>query len=67
MTLLRRGVDRTVIALWLGHEQVETTQVYLHADMQLKEQALNRTASVNGPRFKRYQPNDELLAFLGGL
>ena len=63
MSLLQHGVDRSVIALWLGHEQVETTQVYLHADMQLKEQALNRTASVNG-HLKRYRPNDELLAFL---
>jgi site-specific recombinase XerD len=66
MTLLRRGVDRTVIALWLGHERVETTQVYLHADMQLKEQALNRTTSVKG-HLKRYRPDDELLAFLEGL
>jgi site-specific recombinase XerD len=66
MSLLQHGVDRSVIALWLGHEQVETTQVYLHADMQLKEQALNRTASVNG-HLKRYRPDDQLLAFLGGL
>jgi integrase/recombinase XerD len=64
MSLLQHGVDRSVIALWLGHEQVETTQVYLHADMQLKEQARNRTASVNG-HLKRYQPDDELLAVLG--
>lgn len=66
MSLLQHGVDRSVIALWLGHEQVQTTQAYLHADMQLKEQALNRTASVNG-HLKRYRPDDELLAFLGGL
>jgi site-specific recombinase XerD len=66
MLLLQHGVDRTVIALWLGHEQVQTTQVYLHADMQLKEKALNRTSSTNG-RLKRYRPDEELLAFLGGL
>ena len=66
MLLLRHGVDRSVIALWLGHERVETTQVYLHADMQLKEQALNRTSSTNG-HLKRYRPDDELLTFLGGL
>jgi len=66
MDLLEHGVDRSVIALWLGHEQVETTQVYLHANMKLKEQALNRTASVHG-HLKRYRPDEELLAFLNGL
>ena len=66
MDLLRHGVDRSVIALWLGHEQVETTQVYLHADMQLKEQALSRTVSVNG-HLKRLRPDDELPVFLKGL
>jgi site-specific recombinase XerD len=44
MELLRHGVDRSVIALWLGHESIETTQMYLHADMRLKERALARTA-----------------------
>jgi integrase/recombinase XerD len=48
MRLLKAGMDTTVIALWLGHEQVETTQVYVHADLQVKEQALARTAPVNG-------------------
>lgn len=43
MALLRHGVDRSVIALWLGHESVETTQIYLHADMGLKEKALAHT------------------------
>jgi site-specific recombinase XerD len=43
MDLLQHGVDRSVIALWLGHESVETTQIYLHADMKLKEQALSRS------------------------
>ena len=45
MQLLQRGVDRSVIALWLGHESIEITQVYLHADLHLKEKALARTAS----------------------
>ena len=66
MDLLQHGVDRSVIALWLGHESVETTQVYLHADMRLKEQALARTLP-NGVRPGRYQPDDKLLAFLESL
>lgn len=63
MELLGHGVDRAVIALWLGHESVETTQMYLHADMRLKEQALARTTP---PDVKpgRYRPPDQLLAFL---
>ena len=43
MELLQHGVDRSVIALWLGHESVETTQMYLHADLRLKEEALSHT------------------------
>lgn len=66
MQLLRRGVDRTVIALWLGHESIETTQIYLHADLALKEKALARTASSRLTP-GRYRPDDELLAFLEGL
>ena len=66
MSLLRRGVDLTVIALWLGHESTETTQVYLHADMTLKERALAHGAN-NGVAPKRYRPADPLLAFLEGL
>ena len=66
MGLLRRGVDRSVIALWLGHESMETTQIYLHADMQLKEQAL-AYAGTSGLAPARYQPGDALLAFLEGL
>jgi integrase len=63
MDLLQHGVDRSVIALWLGHENVETTQMYLHADLRLKEQALARTAPIDvAPG--RYQPGDPLLAFL---
>ena len=66
MDLLHHGVDRTVIALWLGHEKVETTQVYLHADMKLKEQALNKVAHKN-VKLKRFRPDDELLEFLNRL
>ena len=43
MRLLHAGVDTTVIALWLGHEQIQTTQIYLHADLAIKERALDRT------------------------
>ena len=49
MRLLHAGVDTTVIALWLGHEQVETTQIYLHADLALKERALARTTPPDTP------------------
>jgi site-specific recombinase XerD len=66
MDLLHHGVDRSVIALWLGHESVETTQMYLHADMRLKEKALSRTAPL-GVKPGRYQPDDELLIFLENL
>jgi integrase/recombinase XerD len=66
MDLLRRGVDLTVIALWLGHESSETTQIYLHADMQLKERALAH-ANESGLVPTRYKPPDPLLAFLEGL
>jgi integrase/recombinase XerD len=66
MNLLRAGVDSTVIALWLGHESVETTQIYIHADMAIKERALARTAPPNSTP-GRYRPTDGLLAFLEGL
>jgi integrase/recombinase XerD len=66
MDLLQHGVDRSVIALWLGHESVETTQMYLHADMRLKEKALARTAPL-GIKQARYRPGDKLLAFLESL
>ena len=66
MDLLQHGVDRSVIALWLGHESVETTQMYLHADLRLKEQALSRTTAL-GVKPVRYRPDDQLLAFLEGL
>ena len=63
MELLQAGVDRAVIALWLGHESVETTQIYLDADLALKEQALSKTAPLD-VKDVRYRPDDELLAFL---
>ena len=66
MQLLQNGVDRTVIALWLGHESVETTQMYIHADMQIKEKAMARTRPIEAPP-GRYQPGDKLLAFLEAL
>ncbi len=66
MELLQNGVDRTVIALWLGHESVETTQIYLHADLKMKERALAKTSNVDVP-LGRYHPDDELLAFLKSL
>ena len=66
MNLLQHGVDRSVIALWLGHESMETTQAYLHANLELKEQALAKTQPFNG-RPVRYQPTDQLLVFLQGL
>jgi site-specific recombinase XerD len=66
MELLQHGVDPAVIALWLGHESVETTQIYLHADMKMKELALSKTTNVDVPP-GRYHPDDELLAFLKGL
>lgn len=66
MQLLRAGVDTTVIALWLGHEQAETTQIYLHADMAIKQRALNRTTPPQ-TRPGRYRPSDAVLAFLDSL
>ncbi len=65
MQLLQRGVDRSVIALWLGHESIETTQIYLHADLRLKERALAQTAS-SGQVPRRFRPGDALLTFLEG-
>jgi len=66
MNLLRHGVDQTVIALWLGHESVDTTQIYLHADLQMKEKALARLNHPEG-HSKRFRPGDRLLAFLESL
>lgn len=66
MRLLTAGVETAVIALWLGHESSETTQIYLHADLTIKERAIARTAPT-GTKPGRYQPPDELLAFLESL
>ena len=66
MELLHHGVDQSVIALWLGHESVETTQIYMHADLRLKEKALARVAAPE-PNPGRYRPDDTLLAFLEAL
>jgi len=66
MALLRRGVSSTVIALWLGHESIESTQVYLHADMEIKERAL-AYATPSGQVPGRFRPPDPLLAFLESL
>ena len=66
MQLLHHGIDRSVIALWLGHESVETTQMYLHADLRLKEEALSKVTPRDVPP-GRFRPDDELLAFLEGL
>ena len=61
-----KGVDTSVIALWLGHENAETTQVYLHADMALKERAIARVTPPNSIP-GRYRPPDTILAFLDSL
>jgi integrase/recombinase XerD len=64
--LLQAGNDRSVIALWLGHESIETTQMYLDADLLMKERALNRTAPLH-TQPGRYRPDDALLRFLNDL
>ena len=66
MRLLSAGIDTSVIALWMGHENTATTQVYIHADLALKERAIARTAPQNTAP-GRYQPADDVLAFLDGL
>jgi integrase/recombinase XerD len=66
MQLLTANVDQTVIALWLGHETVRTTQIYIHADLRLKERALARTTPPK-VRPGRYRPPDPVLAFLESL
>lgn len=66
MDLLQAGVDRSVIALWLGHESVETTQIYLEATLATKEQALAKTSQPHG-KPGRYKPGDQLLGFLNSL
>jgi Phage integrase family len=63
MDLLQAGVDRSVIALWLGREHVETTHIYLEATLAMKEKALAKTSPSDGTP-GRYKPRDRLLAFL---
>jgi len=66
MNLLREGVDVAVIALWLGHADMRSTNAYLHADMTIKERALARTTSPS-LRASRFRPSDKLIAFLENL
>lgn len=66
MRMLHAGIDTSVIALWLGHQNAETTQIYLHADLALKEQALERVRPTDTPT-GRYTPGSKLLAFLEAL
>ena len=67
MELLQAGVDCSVIALWLGHECIETTQIYLHAHLALKEAALGKLKPYNHSKRTRFQPGDRLLSFLEAL
>jgi integrase/recombinase XerD len=66
MELLQAGVDRSMIALWLGHESIETTQIYLNANLALKEEILAKTNPING-KSGRYRPPDRVLSFLSNL
>jgi site-specific recombinase XerD len=66
MDLLQAGVDRSVIALWLGHERLETTQIYLEATIAIKERALAKASPLKG-KPGRFKPGDRLLEFLNGL
>jgi site-specific recombinase XerD len=66
MDLLQSGVPRSVIALWLGHESVETTQIYLDATLEMKEQALAKISPLHG-KAGHFRPTDQLLAFLNSL
>lgn len=66
MALLQSGVDIATIALWLGHESIETTHIYLEADLEMKERALKKLAPVDG-QGERYIADDPLLMFLNSL
>jgi site-specific recombinase XerD len=66
MPLLQSGIDRSVIALWLGPESVETTQIYLDANLELKEKVLAKTAPSEGV-WRPFKAEDSLLAFLKSL
>jgi integrase len=63
MALLQSGVDIAVIALWLGHESIETTNAYLHASLAMKEKALAKMEPM-GTKLRRFHASDKLLAFL---
>ena len=68
MDLLRHGIDAAVVALWLGHEKLESVNAYIHADPVLKQRALDRLTPLNpAGQPGRYQPSDDLLAFLESL
>ena len=67
MELLEAGVDCSVIALWLGHESIDITQVYLHAHLALKEAALAKLKPYSDQMTGRFRPGDQLLAFLNAL
>jgi integrase/recombinase XerD len=64
MALLQGGVDTSFIALWLGHESPATTQIYLDANLALKEEILGKMESWNGTKTGRYRPQDSILKFL---
>ena len=64
MTLLHAGIDTASIALWLGHANIQTTQVYLHADLELKRRTLDRLPAIDDQPPARYQASDALIAFL---
>ncbi len=66
MHLLQSGVDPAVIALWLGHERLETTHVYVEADLQMKREALEKLAPAGKPA-RPFKPDDALMTFLAGL
>jgi hypothetical protein len=66
MNLLQQGVEQSVIALWLGHESIEITRVYLDANLELKQRVLDKVTPLNGTP-GRYRPDDKLLAFLRSL
>jgi site-specific recombinase XerD len=66
MRLLQAGVDLATIALWLGHERIETTYIYLHADLERKQAALDSTAPLD-VQPGRYQPTSDILTVLANL
>lgn len=67
MRMLAAGIDITTIALWLGHESTEATQAYLHADLGIKQRALDRVTPATAKTTTRYTPGDKMLTFLESL